>query len=92
MCPLLPVLTEADEQQPNEMEVAEHSVRIDLIPPRRHLMIWELTLLLDLVGEVGMRGQGYVLIVPLSMKGRGRIVISVDFPLVGRSAEEVDMV
>lgn len=55
-------------------------------------MIWESTLLLDLVEEVGMRGQGYVLIVRLSMKGRGRIVISVDFPLVGRSAEELKMV
>lgn len=55
-------------------------------------MIWESTLLLDLVEEVEMRGQGYVLIVPLSMKGRGRIVISVDFPLVGRSAEELKMV
>ena len=55
-------------------------------------MIWESTLLLDLVEEVEMRGQGYVLIVHLSMKGRGRIVIFVDFPLVGRSADEVDMV
>lgn len=90
MCPLLSVLTEADKQQPNEMEADEHSVRKDLIRHLRHLMIWESTLLLDLVEEVGMRGQGYVLIVPLSMKGRGRIVIFVDFPLVGRSADEVD--
>lgn len=74
------------------MEVAEHSVRKDLISPRRHLMIWESTLLLDLVEEVEMRGQGYVLIAPSSMKGRGRIVIFVDFPLVGRSAEELKMV
>jgi len=74
------------------MEADVRSVRIDPIRLLRHLMIWESTLRLDLVEEVEMRGQGYVLIVPLSMKGRGRIVISVDFPLVGRSAEELNMV
>jgi hypothetical protein len=64
------------------------SVKIDLILLPKRLMIWESILLLDLLEVVGMRDRGYVLIVRLSMKGLGRIVIFVDFHLVGKLREE----
>jgi hypothetical protein len=61
----------------------ELSVKIDLILLLRHLMIWGSILLLDLLEVVGMPDRGFVHIVHLSMKGLGRIVIFVDFHLVG---------